>query len=77
MYQYICHNFNIKSHSPDSLLSPNYLIQEMTISAEGNPDKTQNCDGGTVDDDFKKKESFSMIMVYKSDKFHNLSYFWY
>jgi hypothetical protein len=26
----------------------------MTISAEGNPDKTQNCDGGNVDDDFEK-----------------------
>lgn len=54
MYQYIRHNFNIRSHSPDILLSPNYLIKEMTISAEGNPHKTQNCDGGNVDDDFKK-----------------------
>ena len=54
MYQYIRHNFKIRSHSPDILQSPNYLIQEMTISAEGNPDKTQNCDGGNVDDDFKK-----------------------
>jgi hypothetical protein len=26
----------------------------MTISAEGNPDKTQNCDGSNVDDDFEK-----------------------
>ena len=26
----------------------------MTISAEGNADKTQNCDGGNVDDDFEK-----------------------
>lgn len=26
----------------------------MTISTEGNPDKTQNCDGGNVDDDFEK-----------------------
>ena len=54
MYQYIRHNFNIRSHSLDILLSPNYLIKEMTISAEGNPHKTQNCDGGNVDDDFEK-----------------------
>ena len=54
MYQYIRHNLNIRSHSPDNLLSPNYLIKEMTISAEGNPHKMQSRDGGNVDDDFEK-----------------------
>lgn len=54
MYQYIRHNFNIRSHNPDILLSPNYLIKEMTISAEGNPHKMQSRDGGNVDDDFEK-----------------------
>ena len=48
-----CHNINIRNHSLD-ILSPYYLIQEMTISAEGNRHKMQSRDGGNVDDDFEK-----------------------